>query len=166
MFFCAEHPPVSLGGSIIQGFTSLHLISSNRPSASQALTACRTIMPGNCGFLLSCNKVTSSLCGDTSGALFATGSVQPQLLSTGSLRKSPRCSKPTAPRPPANLPRDLFIPTSGGGIMIHVFAKTLVWATSYKKFGKVLGWNSLDDELDGCAMLMNNLSQWIDKMYA
>ena len=72
-------------------------------------------------------------------------------------------SQPTAPRPTANLPRDLFIPTSGVGIMIHVFAETLGWATGYKKCGPVPGRNSLDDELDGCAMLMNNLSQWIDK---
>ena len=105
-------------------------------------------MPGNCGFSLSCHKLSAT------PASFNGFFAQISMILT---------SQPTAPRPTAILPRDLFIPTSGVGIMIHVFAETLGWATGYKKCGPVPGRNSLDDELDGCAMLMNNLSQWIDK---
>ena len=48
--------------------------------------------------------------------------------------------------------------TCGAGIMILVFTKTPGWATIHRKCGAVLGWNSLDAELGGSAMLMNDLS--------
>ena len=44
--------------------------------------------------------------------------------------------------------------TCGAGIMIQPI---------HKKSGPVRGRNSLDAELGGCGMLMENLSQWIDK---
>ena len=42
-------------------------------------------------------------------------------------------------------------------------SKTKRWVMIYKKCGPVPGRNSLDAELGGCALLVKNLSQWIDK---
>ena len=54
--------------------------------------------------------------------------------------------------------------TCGDGVMIQAFTKTLGWAPVLKKKnGPVLGRNSLDAEVGGCGMLMEILSQWIDK---
>ena len=51
----------------------------------------------------------------------------------------------------------------GAGIMIQAFTDALGWAPIHKKCGPVQGQNSLDAELGGCGMLMENLRQWIDK---
>ena len=51
----------------------------------------------------------------------------------------------------------------GAGTLIQVFTQTLKWATVYKKCGPVPGQNSLDAGKGGCAVLMSNGSQWIDK---
>ena len=47
--------------------------------------------------------------------------------------------------------------------MIQAFMNGLGWAPIHKKCGPVQGQNSLDAELGGCGMLMENLRQWIDK---
>ena len=52
----------------------------------------------------------------------------------------------------------------GAGRMIKVFTQALGWVTIHEKFGPVPGRNSLDAEPSGCAMLMNNLCQWIDQI--
>ena len=47
--------------------------------------------------------------------------------------------------------------------MIQAFTKTLDWVPVYKKCGPVTGRNSLDAELGGCGLLLENLRPWIDK---
>ena len=46
--------------------------------------------------------------------------------------------------------------------MIQAFTETLGWDPIHKKCGPVRGRNSLDAELGGCGMLMDNLNQWIN----
>ena len=50
----------------------------------------------------------------------------------------------------------------GAGIMIMACSEALGWFPIFKKCGPVVGQNSLDAELGGCGMLMDNLCQWID----
>ena len=49
--------------------------------------------------------------------------------------------------------------TCGAGIMIQVFTKT--WVSIHKRCAPTRGRNSLDAELGGCGLLMDNLNQWI-----
>ena len=53
----------------------------------------------------------------------------------------------------------------GAGITIRVFTHSLGWDFFFKKkkTGPVLGRNSLDAELGGYGMLLENVSQCIDK---
>ena len=51
----------------------------------------------------------------------------------------------------------------GAGIIILLFSPKTGWITIYKKCGPVPGNNSLDAELGGCAMLIENLHIWLRK---
>ena len=51
----------------------------------------------------------------------------------------------------------------GGGIMIMAYSDPHGRFTFYKKCGPLPRNRSLDAEMGGCGMLMNNLRQWIDK---
>ena len=51
----------------------------------------------------------------------------------------------------------------GAGIMILACSEALGWFPINKKFGPVLGQNSLDADLGGGGMLADNLCQWIDR---
>ena len=46
--------------------------------------------------------------------------------------------------------------------VIHAFTKTLGWVPICKKCWAVTGQNSLDAELGGCGMQLENLRPWID----
>ena len=50
----------------------------------------------------------------------------------------------------------------GSGIVIMACSDLHGWSTFYKKCGPVPGVDSLDAELGGCGMLMDNLCHWID----
>ena len=52
--------------------------------------------------------------------------------------------------------------TCGAGIMIQALTKILGGTPIHTKCGRVRCRNSLDAELGGCGMLMENLSQWIE----
>ena len=49
------------------------------------------------------------------------------------------------------------------GIVIMAFSDQHGCSTFYKKCGPVPGNNSLDAEMGGCGMLVDNSRQWIDK---
>ena len=51
----------------------------------------------------------------------------------------------------------------GASILIQTFTEALGWVPIYKKCGPVLGQSSLDAELGGCGLLMENVRPWIDK---
>ena len=53
--------------------------------------------------------------------------------------------------------------TCGAGIMIQALTKILGGTPIHTKCGRVRCRNALDAELGGCGMLMENLSQWVDK---
>ena len=54
----------------------------------------------------------------------------------------------------------------GAGIVIQAFTESLGWVSTYKKCGPVTGRSSLDAELGGCGMLLENLRRWINKKRA
>ena len=49
----------------------------------------------------------------------------------------------------------------GAGITISIFIQGLEWVARYKKCLLVIGSNSLDAELGGCAMLIESLKIWM-----
>ena len=51
----------------------------------------------------------------------------------------------------------------GGGIVLMAFSESHGWSTFYKKCGPVPGNSSLDAEIAGCGMLIDNLNQWMEK---
>ena len=51
----------------------------------------------------------------------------------------------------------------GASMNILLFTPATGWITIFKKCGPVPGNNSLDSELGGCAMLMENLNIWLRK---
>ena len=48
-------------------------------------------------------------------------------------------------------------------MLFKIFTHSLGMATIHKKCGPVPGQNSLDAEIGGCAMLMDNLHKWVTK---
>ena len=51
----------------------------------------------------------------------------------------------------------------GACITISFFIQGLGWVTRYKKCGPVVGSNSLDADLGGCAMMTESQKIWLQK---
>ena len=51
----------------------------------------------------------------------------------------------------------------GGGIVLMAFSEPHGWFTFYKQCGPAPGNSSLDAEMGGCGMLIDNVHQWMEK---